>query len=100
MALTDLRNLIKDTPISNIIGNFIPLTRRGNQTLGICPFHNDTKPSLNVKDKLGMFMCFFCQTGGDAATVSALSAATTEADTKIRTQRVADEAVLLRGGRN
>ena len=68
MPIDDLKLQIKDTPISRIVGHYIPLTRRGSQTLAICPFHQDTKPSLNVNDSKGMFMCFACNTGGDHIT--------------------------------
>ena len=68
MPIDDLKLQIKDTPISRIIGHYLPLTRRGTQTLAICPFHQDTKPSLNVNDSKGMFMCFACNTGGDHIT--------------------------------
>ena len=68
MPIDDLKLQIKDTPISRIVGHYVPLTRRGSQTLAICPFHQDTKPSLNVNDNKGMFMCFACNTGGDHIT--------------------------------
>src|SRR5210317_98865 len=66
MALDELKNIIKETPISQIIGHYLPLVRRGNQTLAKCPFHDDKHPSLNVNDSKQMFMCFACNTGGDA----------------------------------
>ena len=66
MALDELKNIIKETPISQIIGHYLTLTRRGNQTLAVCPFHDDKHPSLNVNDSKQMFMCFACHTGGDA----------------------------------
>ena len=68
MSLEQLKQNIKDTPISSVIGHYLSLTRRGTQTLAICPFHQDTKPSLNVNDQKGMFMCFACNTGGDHIT--------------------------------
>ncbi|RLA62053.1 MAG: DNA primase [Epsilonproteobacteria bacterium] len=68
MALSDLKDLIKDTPISQVIGSYIKLTVRGNHIQGLCPFHPDTKPSLIVNDQKKLFMCFACQTGGDAIT--------------------------------
>ncbi|TDJ08631.1 MAG: DNA primase [Deltaproteobacteria bacterium] len=68
MALSDLKDLIKDTPISQIIGTYIKLSIRGNHIEGLCPFHPDKKPSLIVNDTKKLFMCFACQTGGDAIT--------------------------------
>ncbi|MCY4523909.1 MAG: DNA primase [Halobacteriovoraceae bacterium] len=64
----DLKAKIKETPISSIIGNYITLTRRGRRAMGLCPFHDDSKPSLSVDDDKNMFMCFVCNTGGDIFT--------------------------------
>lgn len=66
MALEELVKLIKEAPISSIIGNYFPLVKKGTSLLCKCPFHNDRNPSLNVNDSKGLFMCFACQTGGDA----------------------------------
>jgi DNA primase len=66
MALEELVKLIKEAPISTIIGNYLPLVRKGTSILCKCPFHNDSNPSLNINDKKGLFMCFACQTGGDS----------------------------------
>ena len=68
MALSDLKDIIKETPLSQIIGSFIPLKIKGNVIEGLCPFHPDKHPSLKVNDQKKLFMCFACQTGGDAIT--------------------------------
>ncbi|MBL6989142.1 MAG: DNA primase [Bacteriovoracaceae bacterium] len=63
-----LKERIKESLISSIISQYISLTRKGNMYVGLCPFHNDSKPSLMVNDTKGMFMCFPCNIGGDAIT--------------------------------
>ncbi len=69
MSLEDLKNRIKsDLPISTIIGQYLALHRQGSSLVALCPFHDDTKPSMNVNDNKGMFKCFACNTGGDAIT--------------------------------
>jgi DNA primase len=68
MTLDDLKQQIKDEPISRIVENYLPLQKRGHHHLGLCPFHSDTNPSLTVNDSKGLFMCFACQVGGDAIT--------------------------------
>ena len=62
----DLKNKIKEAPISSIIGRYITLTPQGSVMKGLCPFHDDHKPSLSVDDRKNMFKCFVCDTGGDA----------------------------------
>ncbi|MCK6594546.1 MAG: DNA primase [Bacteriovoracaceae bacterium] len=69
MSLEDLKNRIKsDLPISTIIGQYLALHRQGSGLVAICPFHDDTKPSMNVNDSRGMYKCFACNAGGDAIT--------------------------------
>ncbi len=68
MALDQLKDRIRETPISTIIGHYIPLNKKGSALVGLCPFHPDSKPSMNVNDARGMFKCFACGAGGDAIT--------------------------------
>ncbi len=69
MSLDELKLKIKEEiPISSIIGHYVPLKRSGTALLGLCPFHGDSKPSMNVNDSRKMFKCFACGAGGDAIT--------------------------------
>lgn len=65
---SQLRDLIKAAPISQIVGHFLPLKRSGSSLVALCPFHADSKPSMNVNDKLGLWRCWPCDRGGDALT--------------------------------
>jgi len=51
--------------IVEVIGEFVPLKPRGKEHVGMCPFHDDHKPSLMVNPKKQMFKCFACGMGGD-----------------------------------
>jgi DNA primase len=66
MALDDLKALIKSTPISQIIGQYISVEKKGTNFVAVCPFHDDHDPSMQINDNRGMFMCFVDQLGGDA----------------------------------
>ncbi|MGE3609108.1 MAG: DNA primase [Bacteriovoracaceae bacterium] len=68
MAFEQLKDQIKDTPISTIISHYMSLNKKGANLEGLCPFHADTKPSLKVNDSKGMYKCFVCGHGGDAIT--------------------------------
>ena len=68
MAFEQLKDRIRETPISTIISHYIPLNKKGANLEGLCPFHPDSKPSLKVNDNKGMFKCFVCGAGGDAIT--------------------------------
>lgn len=52
--------------IEDVVGSFLELTRKGNEYLAKCPFHDDTNPSMHVSPSKGIFKCFVCGTGGDA----------------------------------
>lgn len=67
-TLEDLKQRIKDTPISSVINMYIPVTRKGPKHMAVCPFHDDHDPSMHIDDTRGSFMCFVDNTGGDAIT--------------------------------
>jgi len=54
--------------IVDVISEYIPLTQKGKAFVGLCPFHDDTKPSLYVTRDLGIFKCFSCNAAGDIFT--------------------------------
>ncbi len=65
MSLEDLKQRIKEIPISSIIGNYLSIKRSGSSLLSLCPFHNDSKPSMNINDSKQIFKCFACNAAGD-----------------------------------
>lgn len=50
--------------IVEVVGSYIELKNRGRNFLGLCPFHNDNKPSLTVSPEKQIFKCFSCNAGG------------------------------------
>jgi DNA primase len=58
---------VKDaTDIVRLIGEHVALKPKGREYVGLCPFHDDHKPSMNVVPAKGIFHCFVCGSGGDA----------------------------------
>lgn len=53
------------TDIVEIVSETVQLRRSGKGFLGLCPFHPDKKPSMNVNPDLGIFKCFSCGKGGN-----------------------------------
>lgn len=51
--------------LSDVVGRYVSLKKEGAEYIGICPFHDDTKPSLKVNDIKGVWKCFSCGMGGD-----------------------------------
>ncbi len=60
--LDEIRSRIR---VSEIVGKRIKLLKRGNEFLAVCPFHNDTKPSLSIVDDKNFYHCFACGAHGD-----------------------------------
>lgn len=65
MSFGNLKDRIKESPISLVVSQFLPLKRSGSSLVGLCPFHPDSKPSMTVTDSKGLFKCFACGAGGD-----------------------------------
>jgi DNA primase len=55
-------------PLSVVIGLAVALRKAGTEMVGLCPFHEDHNPSLNVNDRKGLWLCRSCSAGGDAIT--------------------------------
>lgn len=65
--LTELISKIEEASnISSIVSDYISLERKGNNQMGLCPFHSDSNPSMSVSDQKGVFKCFVCGAGGGA----------------------------------
>ncbi|MAE60700.1 MAG: DNA primase [Planctomycetaceae bacterium] len=59
------RQVQQATDIVALIGEQVSLRARGREFVGLCPFHDDKKPSLNVVPAKQIFKCFACGAGGD-----------------------------------
>ena len=51
--------------IVEVIGEYVHLTKKGQNFIGLCPFHNDSTPSLTVSSAKGIYKCFACDASGD-----------------------------------
>ena len=66
-SFDEVISLIKDRlDIVDVVSQYVVLKKSGANYWGICPFHNDSKPSMSVSPSKGIFKCFSCGTGGDA----------------------------------
>ena len=60
-----IKELRDSIDLSRIISRKVKLQKRGNNFLGLCPFHNEKTPSFNVNDQGGFYHCFGCGAHGD-----------------------------------
>ena len=61
-----IEELKQRTNIVDVIDRRVPLTKKGSEHFGVCPFHDDHKESLQVNEKKQVFKCFACGAGGDS----------------------------------
>ncbi|MDZ4845192.1 MAG: DNA primase [Chitinophagales bacterium] len=60
-------SLIMETAsITEVVGEYVKLKKRGANYLGLCPFHNEKTPSFTVSAAKGFYHCFGCGKGGNA----------------------------------
>ncbi|MBX3404688.1 MAG: DNA primase [Phycisphaeraceae bacterium] len=62
----DKRRVLEATDIVRLIGEQLALRAKGRELVGLCPFHNDHKPSMCVVPHKQIYHCFSCGAGGDA----------------------------------
>lgn len=51
--------------IVELVGQFVNLKRTGKSYTGLCPFHNDKRPSFTVNPEIGLYKCWSCGATGD-----------------------------------
>lgn len=62
----DVKDRVKQaTDIVDLVGNLIPLTRKGKVYVGHCPWHDDSRPSFQVDPNRQSFVCWPCGIRGD-----------------------------------
>ncbi|MGL5317426.1 MAG: DNA primase [Bacteroidales bacterium] len=52
--------------IVDVVSDFVSLKKRGVNYTGLCPFHDEKKPSFSVSPSKGICKCFSCGKGGNA----------------------------------
>ncbi len=63
--MDDVQQIKNRLPIEQLVGGYCQLHKKGRSFVALCPFHNDSKPSLLVSPDKGIAYCFACQSGGD-----------------------------------
>lgn len=58
--------IIDAADIVDVVSDFVALKHRGANYVGLCPFHNDRRPSFYVSRSKGICKCFSCGKGGSA----------------------------------
>lgn len=62
---THIRQILQAVDLVEVVGSYVALQPKGREMVGLCPFHEDGRPSLNVSPSKQIFKCFACGAGGD-----------------------------------
>ncbi|MDR1056261.1 MAG: DNA primase [Prevotellaceae bacterium] len=65
---TTVERIMDAADIVDVIGEFVTLRKKGANYMTCCPFHGEKTPSFSVSPSRGIFKCFGCGKGGNAAT--------------------------------
>ena len=52
--------------IVDVVGEHVVLKKKGRESVGICAFHDDSKPSMTVSPAKQFYYCFSCGAGGNS----------------------------------
>ena len=63
--INEIRNSVN---IVDIIKDYVPLTSKGKNFFGVCPFHEDHAPSMSVSSDKQIYRCFSCGAAGNVFT--------------------------------
>lgn len=59
-----LDELVTRNPIEDVVGQYVNLTKKGNNLFGLCPFHGEKTASFSVAVDKQIYYCFGCHKGG------------------------------------
>ena len=63
--INEIRNSVD---IVDVISRYLNVVKKGKNYFAICPFHNDTNPSLSISREKQIYKCFVCGEGGNVIT--------------------------------
>ena len=65
MSKNLIQTILDTVNIVEEVNKVVPLTKKGNNYVGLCPFHDDNNPSFTVNDQKKIAHCFVCGEGGN-----------------------------------
>jgi DNA primase len=62
----DVKERVREAvDIVDVVGSYISLRRQGKAMTGLCPWHDDSRPSFQVNAERQTYRCWVCDVGGD-----------------------------------
>ena len=63
-----INQIRQEADIVDIVSRHISVSKKGKNYFAVCPFHNDTNPSLSISKDKQIFKCFVCNEAGNVFT--------------------------------
>ena len=65
-AAHDIKEQVRtQIDIVDLVGSYLELRRQGRRYVALCPWHDDSNPSLDVNPERQSWKCWTCNIGGD-----------------------------------
>lgn len=64
----DVNKIRSNADIVRVVSSYLPLQQKGRNYVAVCPFHNDSNPSLTVSQEKQIYKCFSCNASGNVFT--------------------------------
>ncbi len=66
LSQNTIRAVQERAEIEEVVSDFVPLKKKGQNLWACCPFHEEKSPSFSVSPNKGIYKCFGCGKAGDA----------------------------------
>ncbi len=60
--------ILRSVELVEVVSEYVTLKKRGQNYVGLCPFHQEKTPSFTVNPDKNLYYCFGCGQGGNAFT--------------------------------
>lgn len=68
LSAEKINEIRQSVDIVDVIGNYLSLQKKGRNYVALCPFHDDSRPSMSISPERQIYMCFVCHNGGNVFT--------------------------------
>jgi len=69
VTLEKINEIRNSVDIVDVISRYLNVVKKGRNYFAVCPFHNDTNPSLSISPDKQIYKCFVCGEGGEGLTL-------------------------------
>jgi DNA primase len=66
ISQNSIQQILSRIDVTEVVGTFVKLKKRGANYLGLCPFHNERTPSFTVSPAKEIYKCFGCGKSGNS----------------------------------